>query len=436
MRLPELTLRSRFLAAVLGLSAVLILGFALAIFQFLEVLEADLLGAEFSARFAHFVDDYARLGEVRVPPVAGFSAYFVPGNGPRDLPGDVPGDVPGFLRALDLGVHHEIVHAERDYHVGIGAVDGGRLYLVQDLTLEPVEILEHRLLGIATWAGVSAALLSLALSLWLSHRVTGPVQRLAQAMTAIVPGERRAALPDGGHVAELRMIARTLGDTMDRFDEFAARERQFTRDASHELRTPLAVVLSSAQLLEGEVTPGTASALRLARLRAAAEQMQALLAALLLLAREPGEPAEVATVSIVAAIEEAVRIQRSARGAALPAVHIEVSADRQLEAPRGLLLCVLNNLLGNAMDHAGATTITIGLRDDVLIIEDDGRGIDAELGQRAFEPAVRGPRSAGLGLGLDLVRRICARLGWTLAMDTPVGGGTRFELGLRTTSVA
>ena len=70
-----------------------------------------------------------------------------------------------------------------------------------------------------------------------------------------------------------------------------------------------------------------------------------------------------------------------------------------------------------------------------LAVRDDGPGLDPALGESAFEPGVRGERSAGgAGLGLPLARRLarscggdvtaCPGPGGCFALELPSVGGT------------
>lgn len=421
MRRPELSLRARFLFASFALSAVLITGFALAVYQFIEHLEEEFVTAGFKQNFTNFVLDFTRDGALRVPREPGFEGFAVDASGLRALP--------AALRAIPPGVHMEIAIDDRLYAVGRRAVREMNLFLLRDLELEPVEQLEQRLLEIALGATAVALLLGAVLAVRLSNLVLAPVHSLARAVAGLTPGQARRPLPGVGDDLELAIIARAFDETLARYDAFAARERAFTRDASHELRTPLAVMRSSIQLIEQDCLPGTAQGLRLGRLRAATAQMQALLEALLFLARTDTGATAGAPHSVADLIEEAVDMQYGASGTI--EYRVRIVADWALELPRGLLLSVVNNLLRNAVAHADSSRVDITLRGPLLIIEDFGQGIPGELVDRAFERGVRGVASGGEGWGLELVQRICTRLGWLLDLRSAPGQGTRVEILMR-----
>ena len=60
-------------------------------------------------------------------------------------------------------------------------------------------------------------------------------------------------------------------------------------------------------------------------------------------------------------------------------------------------------------------------------------GIPEEQRERIFQPFVRGEqaRGEGLGLGLSLVKRICAHQGWQIRVSGREAGGSCFRVRLK-----
>jgi signal transduction histidine kinase len=95
---------------------------------------------------------------------------------------------------------------------------------------------------------------------------------------------------------------------------------------------------------------------------------------------------------------------------------------------------VLDNLVGNALQHGGDAVIVRALRATggvTISVVDHGGGIAAEDLERIFEPGVRlDPARPGSGLGLALVRSIVEAHGGTLDVASRLGDGSTFTIHL------
>jgi two-component system, OmpR family, sensor kinase len=99
----------------------------------------------------------------------------------------------------------------------------------------------------------------------------------------------------------------------------------------------------------------------------------------------------------------------------------------------------LENIVANAVQHSpGQVPVMMSVshqqREDQLwaqlVVRDEGPGIPAELLPRLFERFAAGHRSAGLGLGLYLARRIVEEHGGRLTAESSLGQGARFLIEL------
>ena len=153
-----------------------------------------------------------------------------------------------------------------------------------------------------------AALAAIALaSTWLGWIVAGRALRPVHAITAAARraseenlGERIALTgPDD----ELKDLADTFDAMLGRLDAAFASQRRFVANASHELRTPLTVMRTAIDvtLAKPDRTPAQLEAMAV-EVRHAADRAEALIEALLTLARSdrgagPAEPLDVAVLA-------------------------------------------------------------------------------------------------------------------------------------------
>ena len=102
--------------------------------------------------------------------------------------------------------------------------------------------------------------------------------------------------------------------------------------------------------------------------------------------------------------------------------------DGTVDAAPDRLRQLLQNLLSNAVDHAGdGVTVRVGtLSQGGFYVEDDGDGVPIDERERVFH---RGYTTAddGVGWGLVVVEHIATAHGWTVSLSEGRDGGARFE---------
>ena len=275
-------------------------------------------------------------------------------------------------------------------------------------------------IGMATWMGYRATKRMLAPVHWMLREVSrwDP----ARPDTHVFAPERIPTALQG----DARKLVDALHGLGARVDACVARERDFTRDASHELRTPLTVIRMAADLMAHDDGLSERSRRSLARIQSANASMEALMEALLLLARDEHVPLETEDFQVRDIVEDAVARLRADLEGKPVALEVEYAADPVLHAPPRVLGVMLGNLLSNAIRFTDAGCIRVRLQRDRIEVEDTGIGMDAALLARAFEPFYRGDGGqGGPGLGLSIAHRLGQRCGWPLLLESTPGVGTR-----------
>jgi signal transduction histidine kinase len=315
----------------------------------------------------------------------------------------------------------------RHYHLARFTLPagGGKAMVVAEVsrTLIVRPQRDAMILLLVTTSAITAVIAAL-LGWWLANRTLAPLTRLAkevgQAGSAI-PAIDAATYPAN----EIGALATALGGAFDRIRGFVAREQAFTRDASHELRTPVAVVRGAAEVLALRKDLPEPAREVLHRIETAATDMTQTLDLLLALAREGAGPAADRT-PLLPLIEKAVAMASQRFPASPIDVTIATSAELTAHVSPTLAQLVLNNLIGNAFQHAAGSRLTIRGEQHVLVIADDGPGLG--LDTEAFAPFARGTDSGGSGLGLAIVRRLCSEAGIALEWSSSADAGTQFRL--------
>ena len=287
-----------------------------------------------------------------------------------------------------------------------------------------------------TMIAIVAALLAIVSVSWLTYRTArrmlAPMEWLLSEVARWDPRrpDTRALAPDripSAVQGETRKMASALHELGERMNAYIARERDFTRDASHELRTPLTVIRVAADLISHDDGLSERSRRSLGRIQGANAEMESLMDALLMLARDEDVALHTEDFSVREVVEhELERIRPLVEGKGL-ALDWQVDAEPHIHAPPRVLGVMLCNLLSNAVRFTDEGRIGVRLATDRVEVTDTGIGMDAAALARAIEPFYRAnlEQPAGPGLGLSIVHRLGQRCRWPLQLDSTPGKGTR-----------
>jgi signal transduction histidine kinase len=155
-------------------------------------------------------------------------------------------------------------------------------------------------------AGAGAALLALAVSVFVSRRITRPLAGLADAVHAVEEGDRSDRPELARAPGELGELGGSVRRLVGRLDQQETSRRTMVRDVAHELRTPLTILRGSLEeLVDGysEPTPQRLASLNdeVLRLTRVVEDLDALAAAdtaSMQLRLEPVDLADLATAAL------------------------------------------------------------------------------------------------------------------------------------------
>ncbi|MDR9437487.1 MAG: ATP-binding protein [Thiohalophilus sp.] len=214
----------------------------------------------------------------------------------------------------------------------------------------------------------------------------------------------------------------------------------FSYSVSHDLRAPLRAILgySEALLEEATSTLPPAAMNYLQRIAHSAENMQALINALLELARLRHNPLHWRHVDLGLMSRELLEELQ----AQYPDTPIDLIVDEEITVSGDpqLLRIVMQNLLANAVKFSRdrqSVRIRVGCHREagemLCHVEDNGIGFDASSAERLFQPFQRlhaGDRFEGTGIGLATVARIIQRHGGRIHAESSPGEGACFIFSL------
>jgi signal transduction histidine kinase len=290
----------------------------------------------------------------------------------------------------------------------------------RDLTLD--HLLTYSLITLAVVTVLAA------IAGWLvAGRVLRPVHRITAAARAATEHDLSGRVGLTGPRDELRELADTFDDMLARLDAAFDSQRRFIANASHELRTPLTVMRTTIDVVLAKPAPTPAELTAMAEdVRAAADHAEALIEALLTLARnERGlsvhEPVDLATVAedvLDTADLDGLLLRTSLTPAATTGDPV-------------LLERLVANLVDNAVRYnvaGGEVTVLTSTVDGhaQLVVANTGPVIEPATVAGLFEPFRRlqdRTGSDGVGLGLAIVASIATVHAGTVSANALPGGG-------------
>lgn len=289
------------------------------------------------------------------------------------------------------------------------------------------------LLNRSLLALVGLSIIAFAFGYAMAGRVLSPLGRITRTARRVAGTDLSRRIELDGPDDELKELADTFDEMLDRLERAFTAQQRFVGNASHELRTPLAI---NRTLLEVHLSdPEAPTELQQLgkTLLATNERSEQLVEGLLLLARsenqiverKPVDLAEVADRAIDQARAEATQKAVQIRGERAPAV---------VQGNGVLLERIALNLVQNAVRYnvaeGGWVEVTTELQPGqaLLVVSNTGPVVPAYEIDNLFEPfrRLRTERTGsdkGVGLGLSIARSVARAHGGRIIAEPREGGG-------------
>ncbi|MFI5668638.1 sensor histidine kinase [Streptomyces sp. NPDC051704] len=300
-------------------------------------------------------------------------------------------------------------------------------------------ILEQRrhalddLLSRSLMALLGLSIIAFAFGYAMAGRVLSPLGKITRTARRVVGSDLTRRIELDGPDDELKELADTFDEMLDRLERAFTAQQRFVANASHELRTPLAI---NRTLLEVHLSdPGAPVELQQLgkTLLATNERSEQLVEGLLLLARSDNQIVERKPVDLA---EVASRAIDQARGEAA-VKGVEIRGERALAVVQGngvLLERIALNLVQNAVRYNvpedGWVEVTTESQHGqaILIVSNTGPVVPAYEVDNLFEPfrRLRTERTGsdkGVGLGLSIARSVARAHGGRISATPREGGG-------------
>jgi signal transduction histidine kinase len=289
------------------------------------------------------------------------------------------------------------------------------------------------LLSRSLLALLGLAVIAFAFGYAMAGRVLSPLGRITRTARAVAGSDLSRRIELDGPDDELKELADTFDDMLERLQRAFTAQQRFVGNASHELRTPLAI---NRTLLEVHLSDPNAPVelQQLGKtLLATNERSEQLVEGLLLLARSDNQIVERKPVDLAEVAEQAVdqvHAEAEAKG-------VVIRGEQKPAVVQGngvLLERIALNLVQNAVRYNvpedGWVEVTTDVRHGqaVLVVSNTGPVVPAYEIDNLFEPfrRLRTERTGsdkGVGLGLSIVRSVARAHGGHITAQPREGGG-------------
>jgi signal transduction histidine kinase len=306
-------------------------------------------------------------------------------------------------------------------YVAVPMLRGTKVYGSVRITF-PASVVDNivgaRLKGIASVAGITL-LLAILIALLLATSVTRRLGNLQRVTEQFTDGNHLVRADATAGASEIRSLATSFNLMADQLSTLIAQQRAFAGDASHQLRTPLtALQLRLERATDLLQSDPQAAIERLDAAMVETERLQNIVEGLLVLSKAE-EQTKVALEVIDLAVIAKARVENWTALAGESGVVINLDCPDQalILAIPSVAEQVIDNYIDNALKYAPNNSIvTVLVKPDLdtttLHVIDQGPGLAADDLERAFNRFWRARSDAhGSGLGLAIVDRLLVACG-------------------------
>jgi two-component system nitrogen regulation sensor histidine kinase NtrY len=310
-------------------------------------------------------------------------------------------------------------------------------------------LLTRHILQIAGAVAGAAILIGLLISLWVSARITRPLEELAEGAREVASGrwdtviDLRGRDEIGQLASAFNEMTRTLAAQRDQLvqTERVAAWRELARRLAHELRNPLFPLQITVENLQKARQLDAKQFLEVfnestATLKAELANLNTIVGRFSDFSKMPAP--HFARVNVNEALRNAVRLfEPQFNAVGKPPIIPEYFFTEplpEIDADADLLHRAFQNLVLNALDAmpaGGTLTMRTSEHDGSVRIEvaDTGKGLTPEECSRLFTPYYT-TKVQGTGLGLAIIQSVVSDHHGTISVSSDEGRGTTFRIEL------
>lgn len=313
--------------------------------------------------------------------------------------------------------------------------DGTEMFTLATLDIQPidatVQTLRYELIVVSIVMLICAAVIAY----FVSRKISAPVVRMNDEAKKLAVGDYDVNF-EGGDFRETKELAGTLNYAADELSKMDTMQKELIANISHDLRTPLTLISGYSEVMRDfpeEITPENMQIIidESARLTGLVNDM-------LELSRLEGGKRELKRedFSLTDTVLETVKRFAGLTAKNGYAISEDLVPDIYVNADKTLVLQVLYNLMGNAINYTGedkSVNVKMELNGDVcrVSVSDTGEGIPEEklpyIWDRYYRTGDYHKRGeVGTGIGLSIVKNALTLHGAQYGVSSTEGIGSTF----------
>ncbi|MDF2595146.1 MAG: hypothetical protein K0R69_1487 [Clostridia bacterium] len=272
-----------------------------------------------------------------------------------------------------------------------------------------------------------------------------PLSLMTEKVKTIKEDGLQERLNTDGAKDELKDLAVTFNQMMDRLEVFVERQKQFVSDASHELRTPIAIIEGYTDLLDrwGKEDPKILTE-SIHSIKYETHSMKQLVEQLLFLARSDRNTLKVnkTVINLSEVLKQVVKetsfIDDEHEFLCKADEEVLILGDAHLI--KELIRILVDNAIKYTPEGGTITLYSVNTSKNILLsVKDTGIGIASEHIEHLFErfyraEEARDKNSGGTGLGLAIAKWIADIHTASITVSSTLGEGAEFIVFFPSTS--